>query len=385
MRIGIDAKFLTHPQKGGFKTYTENLINALSELDHENEYILYVDRQPLATDLIPDRPNFSIKIVPGNHKIFQMPLREQFALPRQIHKDQIDVFHGPCLTAPIFLNVPTVVTIHDMIWYYPNRFSPHNIQFNKRKLMEWYYKVVPLEAARKSNAIITVSNASKRYITEYLNISSDKVFVTYEAANKLFHPMVENESLEKSVRFFGLKSNYILGIGSADPRKNIKFLIKAYALLPDHFKDTYNLAIVWNHKLLAPESFLEVQKLDATDYVHFLDNVSDEQLLTLYNQASLFIFPSLEEGFGLPPLEAMACGTPVLAANNSSIPEIVGDAAMQFDAHKADELAELIMHVLTDSELQLKMQRRGIDRAATFSWKRCGLETIEVYKKAINL
>ncbi len=383
MRIGIDAKFLTHPQKGGFKTYTENLIRAIAEVDKENEYILYIDRQPLETDLIPVQPNFSISVVSGDHKIYGMPWREQYTLPQQIKKDNLDLFHAPCLTAPIWLDIPLVVTLHDMIWFYPHRYTGNKVWFSRRGLMSWYYRIVPEMIARRANAVITVSEAAKQSIIQYMRIDDDHIFVTYEAANSLYHPLDEHRTGD-IIEKYHLQSNFILGIGSADPRKNIKMLIRAYAQLSEPLKQNYQLAIVYNHKSLASESFLEAEHLGVLDRVLFLEEVSDQDLACLYNRASLFVFPSLEEGFGLPPLEAMACGTPVLAANNSSLPEIVGDAALQFDAENVGELAELISSVLANPELQLEMKKRGIDRAATFSWKRCGIETIEVYKNIVS-
>lgn len=381
MRIGIDARFLTHPQRGGFKTYTECLVQALADVDRENTYMLYVDRTPRATDVLPSQPNFTCKVVPGSLTNYGMLWREQISLPRQVDRDHLDVFHAPCLTAPLFLKTPTIVTIHDMIWSYPTRYTTRKIQFNRRRLFEWYYQFVPYIAARNAEAVLTVSEASKKSILEYLKLDSKKIFVIYEAAKEIYRPIRQADLVEKTVQRYGLTNRYILGIGSADPRKNIKTLIDAYARLPKNLMKDNHLAIVWNHKSLESDSFLEAQRLNVSEYVHFLDNVPDKDLVSLYNRASMFVFPSLEEGFGLPPLEAMACGTPVLAANNSSMPEIVGDAAKMFSAQSVQELAELIKCVLEKPELQETMRSRGMERSANFSWKKCALETIDVYRQ----
>lgn len=383
MRIGIDARFLTHPQRGGFKTYAESLIMAIAKVDSDNEYILYVDRQPLPTTPLPDQPNFRVRVLSGKQHSYEMAWREQWALPQEARRDHIDVFHSPCLTAPILLDVALVVTIHDMIWYHPARYSPNHARGSKRRYMELYYRWVTEIAARKANAIITVSNASKQCIIQYLRIPDDRVFVIYEATKSIFRPTTDKKTSNMFLRSHGLQSNYVLGVGSADPRKNIQTLIRAYAVLPEHLRQQYKLVIVWNHGLLASEAVSEAQKLGVTSRVLFLHNISDDDLIILYNQASLFVFPSLEEGFGLPPLEAMACGLPVVAADNSSIPEIVGDAALQFSAQDADGLAELMSSVLTNPSLRAEMSRRGIERAAYFSWEKCALETIKVYKTAV--
>ncbi|RIK30574.1 MAG: hypothetical protein DCC56_09635 [Anaerolineae bacterium] len=384
MKIGIDARFLTHPQKGGFKTYTENLVLALAQLDKKNDYVLYLDRQPLRDSVLPSQPNFRHTVIPGNHKLYGMPWREQYALPRQIKKDNLDLFHSPCLTAPIVFDTPLVVTIHDMIWYHPDRYSKQKMGFHKRGVMRWYYQTVPQIAIRKARAVITVSEAAKQSILAHMRIQNDQIIVTHEAASEFYRPLGYHGAQSYIAKKYQVNSSFILGIGSADPRKNIKTLIQAYAVLPESFRNDYHLVVVCNHKSLVLESLKEVEQSGILKCVHFLEEVNDQELAYLYNLAALFVFPSLEEGFGLPLLEAMGCGTPVLAADNSSIPEIVGDAALRFNAEDVRKLAELISKVLSNPTLQLEMRERGIARAADFSWKRCGMETIAVYKKVIE-
>jgi glycosyltransferase involved in cell wall biosynthesis len=279
------------------------------------------------------------------------------------------------------MDVPSIITIHDTIWLYPTRYTVKKVRFGKRKFMELYYRYVPEFAIRKAQGIITVSQAAKENIVNYLRVPEERIFVIHEAANEMFHPIKDQELTQLVVRKYGLKNNYILGIGSADPRKNLKVLLEAYALLPEFVRDMCHLAIVWNHNLLSSELLSEAQTLGILEQVLFIEDVNDQDLVALYNGAAVFVFPSLEEGFGLPPLEAMACGTPVLAADNSSIPEIVGDAALKFHAKDTAKLAELISDVITNRELRLDLKRRGIERAAGFSWKNCGLETVDVYQK----
>jgi glycosyltransferase involved in cell wall biosynthesis len=172
-----------------------------------------------------------------------------------------------------------------------------------------------------------------------------------------------------------------LAIGSADPRKNITTLVQAYAQLPADLKTAYQLAIVWTHPLMADTLMRQVKDLGLTECVRFLMHVPDEDLVLLFNGASLFVFPSLEEGFGLPPLEAMACGTPCVAANNSSIPEVVEDAAVLFDSDDPRALSETIAKVLRDDELRYELTKKGLKRATYFSWEKCALDTIAAYKQ----
>lgn len=383
MRIGIDARFLTHPQKGGFKSYTENLIRSILDLDQENEYILYLDRDLPSVVNDFEKSNITARIVPGSHPGYGMILREQHLLPQQAIKDKLDVFHAPCLTSPLMMNIPLVVTLHDMIWYYPTKYSKDGHRLGKRKLMEWYYRIIPRLSARKATAIITVSNASKQSIARYLKIPERRLFVTYEAPANVFRPINKMGAIESVRNKYNLGSKYILGLGSADPRKNINALVRAYAMLPISLRGQYQLAIIWNHKSLEFSSSVEAEKAGIFDQLRFLENVNDDDLATLYGLATVFVFPSLEEGFGLPPLEAMACGAAVLAANNSSIPEIVGNAALMFDANYPSELADLLAKVLSDSELRNEMREMSIQRAGDFSWRKCAHETIEVYKQAM--
>jgi glycosyltransferase involved in cell wall biosynthesis len=384
MRIGIDARFLTHPQAGGFKTYTKSLIAALAEIDSENEYLLYLDRAPDGRTQLPGSQNFSIRVVPGSTPLVGMLWREQIRLSRQAQSDRLNLLHSPSLTAPLRLACPSVVTIHDMIWYFPERFSNGKSVSGKRKLMERYYRSVPKVAARKAAAVITVSYAAKESIVQHLGISPDQIFVTHEAASCIYRQVSNQEALEGIRQKYNLTTGFVLAIGSADPRKNIKSLVQAYASLPKSLQERYHLAVVWTHTLLADELAQQVEALNLKDRVQFLQRVPDEDLVLLYNAATLFVFPSLYEGFGLPPLEAMACGTPVVATNNSSIPEIVGDAALLTEAEDVATMTELMAKVLDDDSLQRALIEKGLNQAAQFSWRKCGYKTLDTYKKAVS-
>jgi glycosyltransferase involved in cell wall biosynthesis len=380
MRVGIDARFLTHPQMGGFKTYTESLIAALGAIDGENEYLLYVDRVPVDRSALPSGPNFLVRVVPGSLPLIGMPWREQVGLAAQARRDRLDVLHALCLTAPLRVPCPLVVTIHDMIWAFAQRFAPRGKPTNRRALMQWYYRLVPALAAKKAAAVITVSHAAKRSIVESLGIDQRRLFVTHEAASEQFRPLADREVGAAVRAKYGLDGEYILGIGSADPRKNIATLLQAYAQLPEPLRDRYRLAIVWTHALLAEELAAQAQALGIDRRLHFLRKVPTDDLVALYNEAALFAFPSQYEGFGLPLLEAMACGAPVVAANNSSIPEIVGDAGLLVPTNDVAALMQAMRQVLTDEYVRRALVAKGRERAASFSWQKCAAETLAVYR-----
>ncbi len=382
MRIGIDARFLTHPQKGGFKTYTENLVTALACVDDRNQYILYLDREPDQNTKLPQRPNFSHKILkqlPG----IGMPWREQVGISLQAARDRIDLLHSPCLTAPLTHVCPLVMTIHDTIWLFPQKYSRSDTFSLQWKLMEWYQITIPRLASRHASAILTVSQLSKDDIVRHLGIDPAFIHVTHGAVSSFFQPVDDPEQAVSLRTKYGLYSKYILGIGSADPRKNIETLVNSYALLPESLRTEYHLAIVWTAPVLAESISKRIQDLGIGRFVHFLHQVPNEDLVFLYNEASLFIFPSLYEGFGLPVLEAMACGTPVVAANTSSIPEVAGDAALLVEARDTHAIAEAMAQVLSDGKLASEMVQKGLKRNSMFSWEKCARETLMVYSQTL--
>jgi len=379
MKIGIDARFLTHAQKGGFKTYSENLINALAEVDVENEYILYLDRPPCATTILPHSPNVAHRVIPGGLPTVGAFWREQVGLAYQATRDHLDLFHAPNLTAPLFLSCPLVLTMHDMIWFHPEQFSQHSPRSPKRRLMAWYYRVVPRLAAKRAALLITVSAAARSSIVENLHIPQEQIVVTHEAASPIYRPLCDEEQLKALRRKYQLDQPFILALGSADPRKNITTLLYAFALLPPTLRQRCQLVIAWAHNALMAEFTAQVQQLGLNNTVRFLANVSNDDLVALYNAAALFAFPSLCEGFGLPLLEAMACGAPVVAADNSSIPEVVGEAALLFPAEDAALLAFCMEQVLTKPELAADLRAKGLQRAAGFSWQSCAQQTVAAY------
>jgi glycosyltransferase involved in cell wall biosynthesis len=383
MKIGIDARFLTHPQKGGFKTYSENLVTALAGLEPKHSYILYLDRKPDETTQLPQKSNFEYRVVPGELPYLGMPWREQVGLPLQVKRDGVDILHSPCLTAPIRgLPCASVVTIHDMIWFFPEKFSQGNSTPIQRKPLEWYYRKIPEQAARSARAIITVSEASKDSIHESLRLPAERIFVTYEAAGSQFKQIDDPQQMKSLNEKYELPSQFILAIGSADPRKNISVLVEAYALMPDSIRQRYQLIIVWTHQLLAQEIIAQVERLGLVGQVKFVSHVSTEDLALFYNRCSLFVFPSLFEGFGLPPLEAMSCGAPVIAARNSSLPEILGDAAIFFDTKNIRDLVDKITLILQDCYDKNSLVQKGFKQASRFSWEKCARETENVYDKA---
>lgn len=382
MRIGIDARFLTHPQPGGFKTYTSQLVMALAAAGGPHEYVLYLDRAPDATTPVPRGANVSTRVVAGTMPLVGMPWREQVALRRAIATDRLDLFHAPCLTAPLALPCSSVVTVFDTLWRRRSKLMGGPTSARRRAL-DWYYRVIPALAARGAATILTLSRAAKAEIVAGLGIDPGRIVVTPGGYGAAYRPFERAAAAEALGRRFGLRGTYLLAIGSADPRKNLRALIAAYALLPAELRARARLVIVWTHQRLADTLAREAAAAGVRDQVQYLTGVTDEELALLYNAAELFVFPSLSEGFGLPPLEAMACGAAVVAADNSSIPEVTGQAALLVDASDPRALSEAIGRALGNPALRATLRAQGLERAASFSWARCARETIVAYERAM--
>jgi glycosyltransferase involved in cell wall biosynthesis len=380
MRIGLDARFLTHPQRGGFKTYTVNLINAIHRLDDENQYFIYLDR-PCEMDELPGKANFNYRIVKGTLPVIGMPLREQVLLRRQISKDHLDILHSLCNTSPVGLGIKRVTTLHDTIQVTTKiRFmDPPGFKY---WMIMAYSKWAITRAIRDPGQIITVSEFEKAQILALFNIPSDHITVTHLAANTIFHPAKSDEKSDMSKeaeKKFGLTGAFILDVGFED-RKNIPLLIEAYKHLTSDLPDT-NLVIVSaeERKRLHFQQLVKDHGLDGR--VTILGSVAAGDLVGLYNLAKVFVFPSERESFGLPPLEAIACGTPTIVMNSFSLSEILGNGALYVDGKDPQKWAEAIRAALTDERLRSEMIERGLKRASKLNWDKCALETINVYRQ----
>jgi glycosyltransferase involved in cell wall biosynthesis len=385
MKIGIDARFLSHPQRGGFKTYTQSLVSALAQVDTANTYVLYLDR-PLESEAgLPRQANVELTILPGTAPYWGMMWREQVSLARAAARDRVDVLHSPSLTAPLLGGTRSVVTIHDMIWHSRDQFAADRRRSLRRLLINSYLYYVPGWAASRARAVITVSQAARKAILDQRLVAEDRLHVTLEAASPFFQRRPEAEIAAHLAARFKLRSGFLLAIGSADPRKNVALAVEAYSRLPEALRNAHPLVIVWTHQSLAATITRQIDSLGLTRQVSVLQSVSDEDLRALYNAAAAFLFPSRYEGFGLPLLEAMACGAPVLAADNSSIPEIVGQAGWLLPTDDAPAWIDALERLLRDPVQRQHMADQGLARAGTFSWQRCAQETVAVYQQAAHL
>ncbi|MGQ9626892.1 MAG: glycosyltransferase family 4 protein [Anaerolineae bacterium] len=368
MRIGIDARLVYYSQ-AGIGQYILLLSKALAEIGDEDEFILLQSRKDKVT--ITDKPNFRrIPLwTPCHHPL------EQWTFHLEISRLRLDILHSPDFIPPFRCNCKSVITIHDLAFLiYPHFLTKESAR---------YYGQID-QAVRHTDHIIAVSEKTKQDTIRLLGVPESKVTVIYEAANPIFRPLNDEESLRRIKVKYNIERDYILFVSTIEPRKNVPTLLRAYRQLLDNYKLPIQLVIAGRQGWLSDEVFALAQELKLAGKVLFLGRVPTEDLVYLYNGAKLLVHPSFYEGFGLPPLEAMACGTPVVVSNVSALPEVVGDAAILVDPSDVSALTVGIWRVLTDSDLRAEMVAKGFKRAACFSWQKAAKQTLEVYHRVIQ-
>ncbi len=365
MRIGIDARMLRY---SGIGKYIRNLIENLAGIDRKNQYILFCKEADLGVCKI-NQENFHFQVVRA--PLFS--LREQLSLPFMIKKNRLDIFHTPHFNLPLFLPAKRMVTIHDLI---PLIFPEAGFSW----LARTYYRFMNSQATKRARKIIVDSKNTKRDLIKFFKVPEGKIEVIYGAVSERFRPVNDAELLEKAKRRLDITKNFLLYVGLKERRKNLVSLIKVLEILRRKMDFDIQLVIVGKEDPRFTQAEETAKELDLVEEVLSLGEVSNEDLVLLYNAAQVFVFPSLYEGFGLPPLEAMACGTPVISSNTSSLPEVLGDTAILIDPHDINEWAEKIREVLTDEELREKLKRKGLERVKKFSWGRTAQDTLKVYE-----
>lgn len=371
MRIAVDATSIPRLMAGA-GVYTCNLVRALAEVDGENEYVVFA-RSDAFDDLRRERPRFEIARVGAGSRPARL-LWEQTALPRELRRRRIDVLHSPHHTAPLVARgTRRVVTFHDLTFFILPRRYPVSRRF--------YFQTFSRLTARLADAIICPSQAVRNDILRILKVQSDKVRAIAEAAAPIFRPLDDADAVERLRHKLLLPERFVLSVGSLEPGKNRATLLRAYASLRQRGIE-HKLVIAGQRAWKYEGDFRLAEELGLKRDVVFAGYVPPEDMPALYNAADLFVFPSLYEGFGLPVLEAMACGVPVVASNVSAVPEVASEAAVLVDPSNADELCEAMGRVLGDGELRAALRERGLARAAEFSWHKAARETIEVYRQA---
>jgi glycosyltransferase involved in cell wall biosynthesis len=366
MRVGIDARLVYYSQ-AGIGQYILHLVNGLAEVDPDNEYVLLQSRKDDTTIL--DRPNFRRVSLwtPSHHRL------ERYSLNVELVRLGLDVLHSPDFIPPRRPSCKSVITVHDLAFLlYPHFLTKESAR---------YYGHID-QAVRWTDHIIAVSESTKRDTIQHLGVPEDKITVVHEAANPIFRQVDRDVARKQVHNRHGVDGPYVLFVSTIEPRKNVPTLVRAVWQLLECYKEDVRLVLAGGKGWLFEDAFGIVDELKMDGRVHFVGRVSSEELLHLYNAAELLAHPAFYEGFGLPPLEAMACGLPVIVSDVASLPEVVGDAGLLVDPHEVDELTVAMWRVLNDQQLRTEMQHKGLRQADRFSWERAARETQAIYRQA---
>lgn len=373
MRIAIDAHSVG-TGLGGNESYATNLIEALAEIDQTNRYTLYVTRREAVERFDNRWPNFSVRSTLPHTPLIRIPL----TLSAELRRNPVDVLHVQ-FTAPPFSPCPVVVSIHDLSFEH----LPQTFKWRSRNQL----RITVRRTARQAAQVIALSEYARNDIVNTYKVSPDKISVIPLSAGGHFQPVRNEEELQRVRQTYGIEGEYMLSVGAIQPRKNLARLVAAYSHLRGSKPEGKlpKLVLAGKCAWLYDETLRAIKNLQLSDSIILTGYVPESDLPALYSGALCFIYPSYFEGFGLPPLEAMQCGVPVIAGDRTSLPEVVGDAGILVDPFDVDALAAAIEKVLNDSSLRARLSVQGLARAKLFRWRETAHKTLAVYRKAAGI
>ena len=365
MRVGIDAR-LSYHQPAGISRYTKHLIEELAHLDRESAYTVFQHRKQ--RDPLADAPNFQRRTLfaPVHSRV------EQSMLAAELSFHSLDLLHSTDFIPPLHSSIPSVITVHDLAFLR----WPHFLTENHAS----YYSQID-KAVEHARHIIVPSESTKNDVVGQLGASPKKISIIYEAAAPHYCPLSQEQCRTAMQAKYGIPEKYIFFVSTIEPRKNIEGLLDAFHHLRKYYGvDDTGLVLAGKPGWLYEEIYRRVEQLDLGRSTYFIGRVPDEDLHQLFVGARCHVHPAFYEGFGLSPLEAMACGTPTIVSNTSSMPEVVGDAGLIVDPSNREEIAVAMHRLLTEEPLHQELSQKGLQRASVFSWSRAALETLDVYR-----
>lgn len=367
MHTGIDARLVYH-RPGGIAEYTRHVIEELASLDPLTAYTVIHHR---GQEALTPGPNFQRMDVytPSHHRL------EAWSLSVELARLRLDLLHSPDFIPPRYGARRQVITVHDLHFlHYPQFMTADSRRFYNDQIA-W--------AVKRVDHILVDSQATRDDLSNLLNVPGGKMTVHKLGVNKKFHPLPDPVIAETRARL-GLPESYILFVGTFEPRKNIPGLLEAYNLLRQDMPGAPPLVLVGRRGWLYEEIFAKVEALHLANHLIWLEDTADADMPAIYNGADVLVLPSHYEGFGLPALEAMACGTPAIVANRSSLPEVVGTVGLLVDPDDPPQIAAAIQRILENSALRDQLQRDGLTHAAQFTWRRTAETVLNIYRTLLD-
>jgi glycosyltransferase involved in cell wall biosynthesis len=378
MRIAIEGQRLFRERKHGMDFVALELVKQIMLLDQQNEYFVFV--KPDKDVCLQNTDNVKIiELESGGG----YPKWEQSALPKAVNLYNCDLLHCTSNTAPLHSPVPLVITLHDIIYMESLSLFKKGYTLYQR-LGNMYRRIVVPRVLHKADKIITVSKFEKQRIKDFFHLPEEKLVAIYNGVGKHFRIINDKKQLAQAKEKYQLPDKYIFFLGNTDPKKNTKGVLQAYGNFVK--KEGHNIKLLMldfdNNELR--KILQEIEQPELINDIHLAGYVPNSDLPAIYNLATLFLYPSLRESFGIPILEAMACGTPVVTSNTSSMPEIAQDAAFIVNPYKPNEITNAIITILNDNNLSMTLQEKGLLQAEKFSWEQMAKEVIQLYSNILT-
>jgi glycosyltransferase involved in cell wall biosynthesis len=378
MRIAIDYTAAVN-QQAGIGRFVRCLVNAVTVVDEQDSYVLvHAEPNPGAKPVYPRTGNVAIRRLPLNERALTILWhRLGVTLPVDWFTGPIDLFHSPDFVLPPQRRGKRVLTVHDLAFL----LFPECADAGLRQYLE---HVVP-RSARRADFVLADSENTRNDVICLLGVPEQRVAVVPGGVEQRFRPQTDQQRLKELRDRLGLEDvPFILWLGVVEPRKNVRRLMEAFGLLLQRASSPHRLLLVGRKGWLSDEVFQFAERAPYRDRIQFTGFVEDDDLPTLYSAADLFVFPSLYEGFGLPVLEAMACGTPVVCASAASLPEVAGDAALLVEPTEVEALSVAMERALTDASLRASLRQRGLEQAARFTWDAAARKLVRVYQGVVQ-
>ncbi|MFT4022420.1 MAG: glycosyltransferase family 1 protein [Flavihumibacter sp.] len=379
MRIGIEAQRLFRSNKFGVEIVALELIRGLQKIDKENEYFIFVKKDSDRTGIV-ETGNFKIVSIPRS----PYPYWEQFVLPRYVKKYKIDLLHCTANTAPVRVGgIPVVLTLHDIIFR-----ESAILKGSAYQVFGNYYRrfLLPFIIG-KNRTLITVSDYERNKILAALKIAPEKIHTIHNAVSSAFR-LIDDQGIKEAIREkYRLPAEFILYFGNTAPKKNMKRMLEAFALYCNQLGEKALPMVMTDPSggKYTEQLLHQIGRSDILPRLVLVQHVAYQDLPVVYNLSTTFVYPSLRESFGLPLLEAMACGTPVIASNTSSIPEIGGDAAWLVNPEQSDEIAGAMVALIHNAGKLAAYRAKGLERAAVFTWENTAGKVLSLYKEILRL